>query len=444
MYVDRLLAAGAARDWAIAGVGVLDSDVDTLASLTGQDWLYVLALRHSDGRWDGQVVGSITQVVHARTEVEETLELLAAPATRIVSLTITEGGYNLTPDGGFDLDEPAVRADLAGHGPPRTVFGLVTAALALRRARGLPPFTVMSCDNIESNGHVARQGFLAYAGALDPSLRDWVAEHGAFPSSMVDRITPATTDEVRAQVAARYGVHDAVPVAAEPFVQWVLEDDFAQGRPPYEDAGVQLVDDVRPFELMKLRLLNGSHQTLSHLGSLLGYTYVHEAAQDPDVARFVRAYMADAARTLPHVPNTDVAAYRDQLIERFANPEILDPLARVAAFGTDRMPKFVLPVAADLIRAGGDLRTVAAVVAGWSVFCAGVDEGGRPIELTDHLAGDLRPAAAAAAAEPLAWLGLPVIPPEVRTSAEFRAAFLDAHKRLAADGVHGLAAGVPA
>lgn len=443
-YLDDLLERGLARDFALCGLGVLDSDVDQLTALAAQDCLYVLALRHPDGRWDGRLIGSITRVLHAKTHVEAAIEALAAPTTRIVSLTITEGGYNLTPDGAFDLSDPAVSRELAAAGPPRTVFGLVTAALARRRERGLLPFIVMSCDNIEGNGHVARSAFLSYASAVDRGLAEWLERQGAFPSSMVDRITPATTDGVRRQVADRFGVRDDVPVTAEPFTQWVLEDDFPLGRPEYEHVGVQMVSDVRPFELMKLRLLNGSHQAIGYLGSLLGYTFVHEAVQDPEVAGFVRAYMGqEAAQTLPHVPDTDLDAYQAELMRRFSNPEIADTLARLAAYPSDRMPKFVLPVLLDLVRAGRDLRLGAAIVSACAVFCLGHDERGRALKLTDHRAEALRSAAAAAKGSPPAFLDLPMIPSEVCASPDFVSAYLDAWQLLAAGGVRELLAGLP-
>lgn len=391
------------------------------------------------------MIGSISRVLHAGTQVEVAVEVLAAPATRIVSLTITEGGYNLTPDGAFDLSDPSVSRELAAAGPPRTVFGIVTAALARRRARSIPPFTVMSCDNIEGNGNVARSAFLTYAGAVDRGHAEWCDRHGAFPSSMVDRITPVTTDEVRRQVADRFGVQDHVPVTAEPFAQWVLEDDFPLGRPEYEHVGVQMVSDVRPFELMKLRLLNGSHQALGYLGSLLGYTFVHEAAGDPDIAGFVRAYMArEAAQTLPHVADTDLDAYQAELMRRFSNPEIADTLARVAAYPSDRMPKFVLPVLVDLVRTGREPRLGAAIVAACAVFCLGRDERGGALELTDHRAKALRSAAAAAKGSPPAFLDLPMIPAELRASPNFVSAYLDARRLFAAGGVRGLLASSPA
>ncbi|GMA25390.1 hypothetical protein GCM10025864_31490 [Luteimicrobium album] len=282
MYLDRLMGEGKALDWGICGVGVLPSDARMAGVMAAQDGLYTLVLKHPDGTWEPRVIGSIVEYLYAPDDPEAVVEKLADPATRIVSLTVTEGGYNFNQvTGEFDASNPDVVADLAPGATPRTVFGLVVEGLARRRARGVAPFTVMSCDNIQGNGQMARRTFGAFARLRDPGLADWIDANVSFPSCMVDRITPVTTDDDRREIAERFGVEDAWPVVCEPFTQWVLEDRFPLGRPPYGDVGVQLVDDVEPYELMKLRLLNASHQALCYLGYLAGYRLAHDAAQDP-------------------------------------------------------------------------------------------------------------------------------------------------------------------
>jgi mannitol 2-dehydrogenase len=368
MYHDRLLRRGEAFEWGICGVGVRPEDRRMAEVLAAQDGLYTLVLKHPDGTYEPQVIGALTGFLLAPDDPEAVLERMAAAETRIVSLTITEGGYGIDDaTGDFDLEAPAVAADLAEDAVPRTVFGLVTEALRRRRERGLGAFTVMSCDNLPGNGRLSQAVFTTFARAKDPDLAEWIEAHVRFPNSMVDRITPATTDEDRAMVRERFGLEDAWPVVCEPFAQWVLEDAFSAGRPPYEDAGVQVVDDVEPYELMKLRLLNASHQALGHLGALLGHRYVHEAAEDPALRAFVRGYMdEEAAPTLPEVPGVDVGEYQATLLERFSSPEVRDTLERLRQDSSDRIPKFVLPVIRDQLARGGLVDRAAAVVAAWA------------------------------------------------------------------------------
>jgi mannitol 2-dehydrogenase len=252
---------------------------------------------------------------------------------------------------------------------------------------GFAPFTVASCDNIQHNGDVARRSFAAFATLRDPELGAWVEREVPFPNSMVDRITPATTDDDRAEVARRFGIEDGWPVVCEPFTQWVLEDRFSLDRPPLEDAGVQLVGDVEPYELMKLRLLNAGHQGLAYLGRLAGYELVHDAAQDPLLRRFLLGYMEhEATPTLRPVPGIDLDDYRRNLIDRFSNPAIRDTLARLAFDGSERLTKWLLPVVRENLASGGEVRRSAAVVAGWARYCEGVDEDGQPIEIADRRA----------------------------------------------------------
>jgi mannitol 2-dehydrogenase len=406
MYLDGLLEQGKALDWGICGVGVLPSDRRMAEVMAAQDCLYTLVVKHPDGTWDARIIGSITEYLFAPDDPEAVVEKMAAESTRIVSLTVTEGGYNIDPvTGEFDAADPGVVHDLQPGAAPTTSFGLVTEALVRRRDRGLPPFTVVSCDNIEHNGDVARQSFAAFATLRDPDLGAWVEREVSFPNCMVDRITPATTDEDRAEVARRFGVEDGWPVVCEPFTQWVLEDRFGLGRPPLEEVGVQLVEDVEPYELMKLRLLNAGHQALAYLGRLAGYELVHDAAQDPLFRRFLLGYMEqEATPTLRPVPGIDLDDYRRNLIERFSNPAIRDTLARLAFDGSERLPKWLLPVVRENLSTGGEIRRSAAVVAGWARYCEGVDEKGQPIEVVDRRRDSLMARARRQREDPLAFI----------------------------------------
>ncbi|WP_433679113.1 mannitol dehydrogenase family protein [Nocardia sp. CA-119907] len=405
-YLDELLRRGGARDWGICGVGVRQEDRRMRDVLAAQDGLYTLSVVAADGTRTTRVVGSIIEYLYAPDDPEAVIEKLAAPATRIVSLTITEGGYNVAATTGeFIADNPEIRADLTPNALPATVFGLITEGLRRRRARGIAPFTVLSCDNIEGNGHVARRTFAAFARLRDPALGDWVEHTVRFPNSMVDRITPVTPPGTSAELARRYGVTDRWPVVTEPFTQWVIEDSFSLGRPALDEVGVQLVSDVAPYELMKLRLLNASHQALAYLGYLSGYRLVHEAAQDPVFQQFLMRYMDhEATPTLYPVPGVDLDRYKRTLIERFANPAIGDTIARLCAESSDRIPKWLLPVVRRQLATGGEITCAATVVASWARYAEGVDEDGAPIEVVDALRERLIPLARRQRDDPTAFL----------------------------------------
>jgi len=405
MYIDTLMNDGKAMDWGICGIGLQPSNTAMRDVMAAQDGLYTLVLRHGDGSWDARVIGSITEYIFAPDEPEAAIEKMAAPATRIVSLTVTEGGYNLDAvTGQFIADDEAVQADLRPGAVPQTMFGLVTEALARRRDRGVPAFTIVCCDNIGGNGHVSQHAFTAFARLRDPALADWITSRVRFPNGMVDRITPQTTDADRAELSRRFGVEDQWPVLSEPFVQWVLEDDFSDGRPPLEDAGVQIVPDVEPYELMKLRLLNASHQALCYPGTLVGYTFVHEVTSDPLFAQFLLDYMiGEAIGTLRPVPGVDLESYAHQLIERFSNPEVRDTVARLCNNASDLIPKFLLPVIRHQLAAGQPFTRSAAVVASWARYCEGTDENGDKHEMDDALAPQLAAAAARQRSHPAAF-----------------------------------------
>jgi mannitol 2-dehydrogenase len=428
MYHDLLMAKGTALDWGICGAGVMPADQQMKQVLDAQDGLYTLVLKHSDGTYEPRVIGSIVEYLFAPDDPEAVIEKMAAEPTRIVSLTVTEGGYNVDDiTGEFDAASPDVAHDLRPGAVPRTTFGLITEALRRRRQRGLVPFTVMSCDNLPGNGTLARRVFTTFARLRDPELAGWVGREVRFPNSMVDRITPATTDADRAEIRQRFGVDDRWPVVCEPYTQWVLEDTFAAGRPPYEQAGVQLVSEVEPYELMKLRLLNGSHQALCYFAYLSGYRLVHEAAQDPLFQAFLLGYMdQEASPTLAPVPGVDLPAYKRTLIERFANPHIRDTIARLCAQSSDRIPKFLLPVIRHQLASGGEMRRSAAVVASWARYAEGIDEQGEPIEVVDRLADSLTRAARRQRDDPGAFIANRQLFGELAGDARFAAAYRSA------------------
>lgn len=428
MYLDALMNRGEALDWGIVGVGVMSGDKRMEQALAAQDHLYTLVVKHPDGRFEPRVIGSMVDYLFAPEATEAVIEQMADPAIRIVSLTVTEGGYNFHPvTGEFDLDNPQIRDDLAHPTQPSSSFGLVVEALVRRRERGIAPFTVMSCDNIQGNGEVAKRMFSAYAKARDTALGAWLAEEVAFPNAMVDRITPVTSAADISELSQRFDIEDAWPVVCEPFTQWVLEDHFPLGRPALEKVGVQLVDDVEPYELMKLRLLNASHQALTYFGYLAGYRYAHEVCQDPLFVDFLLGYMREeGSPTLAPVPGVDLEDYRMTLIERFANPQIKDTLARLCAESSDRIPKWLVPVIRQQLADGGEIKRSAAVVASWARYAEGIDEQGEPIEIVDRLKASLMQIAARNRTQPTAFVENREVFGDLADQPRFLAAYLAA------------------
>lgn len=368
LAIDDLMMQGSAQDWAICGVALLPTDEPLARAMQQQDGVYTLVEKHADGRWDARVIGSITEVLFGPDGIEAVLDKMTDPSIRIVSMTITEGGYNFDRvTGEFMADTPAIANDAQPGATPSTVFGVVAEALRRRRAAGIDPFTVMSCDKIQGNGDVAKAMFTAFARLKDPELAEWMAANVAFPNSMVDRITPGTTAEDKDRVQELIGVRDECPVVCEPFFQWVLEDNFPTGRPALQEPRVQVVEDVAPYEKMKLRLLNASHQALAYFAHLIGYHYVHDATQDPAMATFLRRFMdEEATPTLDPLPGVDLDAYKTELIERFQNPEVKDTVPRLCAETSDRIPKWLVPVVNDRLAQGGSVHLSAAIIASWA------------------------------------------------------------------------------
>ncbi|WP_022909017.1 mannitol dehydrogenase family protein [Aestuariimicrobium kwangyangense] len=395
MYLDRLMSEGLALDWGICGVGVMPSDARMRDVLSAQEGLYTLVLKHPDGTLEPRVIGSIHDYLFAPDDPAAVLDVLTAPTTRIVSLTVTEGGYNIDDETGtFRTEAEGAVHDSRQPQSPTTTFGFIVEALRRRRESGIPPFTVMSCDNLPGNGHIARTAVVGQAGMSDPELAAWIEAEVAFPNCMVDRITPVTTPADVTLVADTWGIEDRWPVTCEPFTQWVLEDDFTLGRPPLERVGVQLVDDVVPYELMKLRLLNASHQSLAHWGRLLHVDRADAAASDPDIAAVTRAYVQrEALPTLRPVPGIDLPQYIDTLFQRFSNSAIADTTARLAQDASDRMPNLVLATVRDNLAGGRPVTLGAAMVAAWALGDEGVAEDGSTIAVDDKRGAELTAAA---------------------------------------------------
>lgn len=406
-YIDDLCRNHGTTEWGYCGVGLLAHDTHIRNALRAQDCLYTLVERSAAGN-RARVVGSILQFMFAPDDPQAVIEKMASAETRIISLTITEGGYFIDQGSGvFQENHPDIVHDLAHPDRPNSAFGYLLEALDRRRQRGVNPFTVLSCDNVEGNGDVTRKVLLRFAELRDPSLKAWLADHGAFPNCMVDRITPATTDADRALVRDTFGIEDAWPVVTEPFRQWVIEDRFCDGRPPFEKVGVQMTADVKPYETMKIRLLNASHSAMGYLGYLAGYTYIYEIMADPQFKRYILDLMnEEVTPILEPVAGVDLDTYKETLVERFANPTIKDTATRICLDGSAKIPKFILPTIREQLARGGSVRRLSLAVASWCRFLAGTDEQGKPIEIQDPLAEELQRHARAAGTDPRPFLAM--------------------------------------
>ncbi|GJG87526.1 mannitol dehydrogenase [Gemmatimonadetes bacterium T265] len=419
VYVDDCLHRPGHEGWGIVGIGLMDDAQSRAkaAAFPAQDGLYTVTSFAPDGARATRVIGAMVEYLHAPSDPEAVLVRLTDPAIRVVSLTVTEGGYGIDETTGeFRTDAPDVARDLAG-GPPRTVFGCLAEALARRRRAGTPPFTVVSCDNLRGNGDTARKAIASFARARDPELGAFVDREVAFPNGMVDRIAPRVSDADRDRLNARSGIDDAFPAVCESYTQWVIEDHFPAGRPELEAVGVELRDDVPAFEAVKGRLLNASHMLLSYPSLLCGYRLVHDAVADWRLRELLDRFMdRDAVPLIEAPPGVSLEAYKAQVLARFSNVAIRDQLLRIAHDGAAKIPVFHTRTLAMLARAGGDMRREAFFLACFRRYLAGVDDRGAAFEVFEpHLdGGDL---ALARGDDPLGLL---------RTQ-PFRALTLDAH-----------------
>jgi mannitol-1-phosphate/altronate dehydrogenase len=399
---DLMVVHPAARQWGIVGTGLLPADRALHAVLAAQDGLYTLVER-SDATERVTVIGSVRGTLFA---AEDSAPLLAAiDAARIVSLTVTENGYCLNPASKrLDRDHPAIVADLENPAAPHSAIGILVEGYRRRMVAGRKPFTALSCDNIPHNGVVLKQAVLDFARARAPALAEWLGAEARFPSTMVDRITPSTRPEDVADLAARHGIVDAWPVFCEPFKQWVIEDDFADGRPHWERVGAQFVPDVAPYEFMKLRLLNASHLAIAGLGELAGYRFIHETVREPRLRRYMQALMDnETGPTLPLVPGVDLAAYKATLLERFGNATLMDTVARVNA---DAPVNLLVDPIRERLKTNGSIELLALALAAWLRRARGFDDDGQPIAVVHPLAAQLRAKAEEGGSDPRPLLGI--------------------------------------
>ena len=428
-------------EWGIVGGGIMSFDDDKRKLLQSQDWLQTLVEQDATSS-KGSIIASMIDflpVDHIEKQHKELCAALADPAIKIVSLTITEGGYFLS-DGKFDANAPEIKHDIEHPTNPHTIFGMMIQAIIKRREASVIPFTIMSCDNIPENGHVAKEVVVGLAGQMHgPEMAQWIADNVSFPNSMVDRITPGPTAATKAFVKDSYGFEDQAPIFCEPFRQWVLEDNFKSGRPAWETLeNVTIVKDVTPFENMKLRILNGGHASLCYPSALLGVAHVHEAMEHPTIGPFLDALeRVEIIPTVPPVPNTDLTKYWECISHRFANPVLCDTIGRNCYDGASRQPKFIVPTARDALRAGASVDGLALVSAMWCRYCLGTMEDGTVIPPNDPQWDRLQAKAREAQTQPSVWLSMKDVYGEVGESPVFQEAFARAVQSIQKEGVEG-------
>jgi mannitol 2-dehydrogenase len=429
LYCNDLLNAGGALDWGIRGAGVRETDSAMRARLEGQDWLY--SVSETDGTsLQVTVCGAMCDFVPLAADHAPLIAAIGDPATKIISLTVTEGGYYLDSAGQFDASHPDIMADR--NGAVKTVFGVIARGLASRMDARLPA-TVMSCDNLPGNGDIARAAVMGVIS--DPKLAAWVEGNVTFPNAMVDRITPATTADQQGVLLRDFRIEDASPVFCEPFRQWVVEDKFAAGRPAWENVGVTFTDHVHTYERMKIRILNGGHAIIAYPAGLLGHHFVHDAMADQRVVDFL--VRTERAEILPFVEDAGLTpeAYLAKTVERFANPGVGDTVRRLCFDGTNRQPKFIVPSIAENLAAGQVPHGLAMLSALWARYCLGKTEGGATIDDNDPEWKARQAAAQRAEIDPASWLDQAEIYGEIGKDQRFRNAFVTAYQQLKVKGV---------
>ncbi|UMB54644.1 mannitol dehydrogenase family protein [Lutibacter sp. A64] len=436
-YTDQLLHDEAVKEWGICGVALLNFDTKIYNTLKEQDGLYTLVIKELDGSLTKRVIGSIVDYLYAPENPLKVIEKMASPDVKIITLTITEGGYNYNEaTGAFDFDNPLIQHDLEFSQAPKTIFGYLTEALKLRKENGLKGVTIQSCDNIQGNGHMAKKMLLSYVKIAAPDLVYWIEKNVSFPNSMVDRITPATSPSDISNLLETSGIEDAWPVVCEPFKQWVIEDDFIAGRPAWETVGAQFVEDVVPFEKMKLSLLNAGHSVLGILGDLMGYATIDESVHNTAIKSFLTNYMnIEVTPTLAGLENVNLDAYKESLLQRFGNIYIKDQLDRICSESSAKFPIFILPTVNKQLKKNGSVEFASFVVAAWAIYSLGKNENGKPLLIKDAMKTILNEKAIAAKNNPKEFLEITSIFGKLKDSQTFVNAYTTAYNNIVTYGV---------
>lgn len=435
-YLHQLKQLGEAKDWNICGIGLREADSKLYDIFKKQDHLYTLMVKHPDVKIEPEIIGSIIDFKMGTDNPESVIARMADANTRIVSLTITEGGYNFnSTTGDFNFENPDIQHELQHHNNPKTIYGFLTAALKRRRDNGLAAFTVLSCDNIEHNGNMIRKMLLAFAEAQDSELAKWIANEVSFPNSMVDRITPVTTNTDIETLSQDYELQDAWPVTCEPFIQWVVEDKFSNGRPDFEKVGVQFVPDVGPYEKMKLRLLNAGHSVLGLLGVIHGYPTINACMEDETFVTYLRAFLdKEATPILGNIKGIDLDNYKDTLLQRFANPNIKDSVHRICMESSAKLPKFLIATVHENLATGGSIKFATLVIATWCYYSdKGMDRHEQPIQIIDAMSNELHQAAKQTKVDPLAFLKQESLFGNLVNNEQFTKLYIEAIQKIYTD-----------
>ncbi len=421
-YTDKLLQHHSSKDWGICGIALLDTDHKIFDTLVNQDGLYTLMITEPDGTLTARIIGSVIEYLFAPGNPEAVLEKMADPDIKVITLTITEGGYNFdSATGEFQMTDPAIQWDLNNPENPKTVFGYIKQALKRRRERGIAGLTIQSCDNIQKNGDILKKMLLSYVKKAEPGMIGWIEKHITFPNCMVDRITPVTRPSDIENLKSVYSIDDAWPVVCEPFIQWVIEDNYPNGRPQWESVGVQFVPDVGPYEKMKIRLLNAGHSLLGFSGSLYGCSTVDETVRISQFKSFLREFMdQEVTPVLEKVEGIDIEDYKDSLIQRFGNPYIKDQLSRICLESSAKIPKFLLPTIKEQLDRGGPIKKSALIVAAWCRYLELAGTPGHNWEIEDKMGSVLHGnAIASCSGDPLAFLKIETVFSDLAYSKRF-------------------------
>ncbi|QCX38940.1 mannitol dehydrogenase family protein [Aureibaculum algae] len=437
-YTDALLHDDSIKDWGICGVALLEFDTKIYNTLKEQNGLYTLIIKELDGTLTKRVIGSIVECLYAPENPTTVIEKMASPEVKIITLTITEGGYNYNEaTRGFDFENPQIHYDLEHPESPKTIFGYLTQALKLRKERGLLGVTIQSCDNIQGNGHMAKKMLLSYVQKAEPELVAWIETNVSFPNSMVDRITPATAALDIEKLKETSGVDDAWPVVCEPFKQWVIEDDFSTDRPAWETVGAQFVEDVVPYEKMKLSLLNAGHTVLGIIGALMGYDTIDESVHNPHINAFLKKYMdIEVTPTLGQLEGVDLESYKQSLLQRFGNINIKDQIDRICSESSAKFPIFVLPTVTTNLKEKGSIDFASLVIAAWAIYSLGKDENGKVLIIKDAMKATLNEKSIAASKyNPEAFLEIETIFGKLKDAPTFVSTYTTAYKNILKNGI---------
>ncbi len=436
-YTDQLLHKESNNNWGICGVGLLEFDQKIINTLKEQDGLYTLIVKELNGTLDKIVVGSIVEYLFAPENPMAVIEKMAHPTIKVITLTITEGGYNYKEaTDEFDFDNPLIQHDLQNPNSPKTIFGYLTQALKLRSERNTNGCTIQSCDNIQGNGDFAKRMLLSYVERAEPGLLEWIRYNVSFPNSMVDRITPVTDPLDISKLRASDGIEDQWPVVCEPFNQWVIEDDFIAGRPPWEQVGAQFVKDVAPYEKMKLSLLNAGHSVLGILGALLGYTTIDEALSNPSINTFLRNFMdMEVTPILGEIEGVNLKNYKHSLMQRFGNLYMKDQIDRICSESSAKIPVFLLPTINSQLKGKGTIEHAAFVIAAWAIYNVGFDENGKEINRKDGMKNLLHQKAILAVDNPAIFLEIDAVFGNLKESEIFVENYIAAYKNISQHGI---------